>query len=545
MRSITTVAVLLFVVVNVHAQHDPGRDAVRQLTKEQLEVAREVVLKGPGKMNSPIDDAEKDFVLAMIACKQGDLDEAFKYAVQAVDKGLPVERLQAGPREVLAPLYSLDKYNEWLDKKQKHLLHGPLLGQVTGSSASFWVRTAKESDIQINVTLITEDGTTTPDLTGKSRTSDKMDYTTTVEVSGLKPETRYKYEVLVDGKKIGPSAEFRTFPEQGASSRFSIAFGGGAGYTPKNERMWVTIKKHQPDALLMLGDNVYIDDPFSTITDRYCYYRRHSQVDWRSLVASTSTYSIYDDHDFAGNDCTPGPAIEDPPWKRKVWEVFGQNWNNPGYGGSTKQPGCWYDFYIGDVHFIMLDGRYYRHRKKYRGSMLGKVQKQWLLDVLGSSKGTFKVLASPVPWCPGVKPGRNRNDTWDGYASERDEIFGLIDERKIEGVILMAADRHRSDLRKIKRDGYDLYEVMSSRLTNVHVHELVKGSSASELIMGYNRMCSFGLLEFDTKAEDPQVTYTIVNIDNEKIDSHTIKLSQLSFSEEGQKEQEARERIEE
>jgi len=174
----------------------------------------------------------------------------------------------------------------------------------------------------------------------------------------------------------------------------------------------------------------------------------------------------------------------------------------------------------------MLDCRYYRDLKG--GSMLGAGQKKWLLGLLRSSKGKFKVLASSVPWSPGVKPGSK--DTWDGFAAEREEIFSFIEKHRISGVILMAADRHRSDLRRIRRaGGYDLYEVMSSRLTNVHTHGLVKKARGSEFIMGYNAKCSFGLLEFDTSAGEPQVKYTIVNIDNEAIDSRTLKLSELSF----------------
>ena len=74
-------------------------------------------------------------------------------------------------------------------------------------------------------------------------------------------------------------------------------------------------------------------------------------------------YSIWDDHDFGTNDCIPGPEIEVPTWKRSVWEIYKQNWVNPSYGGGSEQPGCWYDFHIGDVHFLMLDGRYYRDLK--------------------------------------------------------------------------------------------------------------------------------------------------------------------------------------
>jgi len=528
---ISVLAVSLILSVEAFGQHDPGRNAVRLLGKGETDSAVKLASKGPSRMNSPISDAERHFVLAMAACRQGDSAGAFKHAKQAVDMGLPVERLQAGPRDFLKPLYAHSEFKTWLAGRRRQLLHGPLVGSVTDSSASFWVRTAGEADVRIVVKRVTRVKTVATNksdvkpLAADGRTSAKSDYTAAIGVSGLAADTRYRYEVEVGGKAVA-AAEFRTFPRRGSPGRFRIAFGGGAGFTPGHERMWTTLGKRKPMALLLLGDNVYIDDPTHQATQRYCYYRRQSQTEWRKLVASIGVFSIYDDHDFGVNDCVPGADIDDPPWKREVWEVFRQNWANPGYGGGVKQPGCWYDFYIGDVHFIMLDCRYYRDLKG--GSMLGTVQKKWLSGVLKSSKGKFKVLASSVPWSPGVKPGSK--DTWDGFRAEREEIFSFIEKHRISGVILMAADRHRSDLRRIRRaGGYDLYEVMSSRLTNVHTHGLVKNARGSEFIMGYNAKCSFGLLEFDTAGGEPQVKYTIVNIDNEAIDSRTLKLSELSF----------------
>ena len=525
MKHIAALVILLSLSVSAFAQHDPGRETVRLLAKDQTEAAATQVAKATKRKNGPLSDAEKYYLLAMIACREGDSAAAFEHARQAVDNGLPIERLQAGPRDVFAPLYANSKFKAWLAQRQKQLLHGPLLGAVTDSSATFWVRTAEEADVRIIVHAVSQNRAKTAPLGGRAKTSRTRDYTATIRVSRLEPNTQYRYELFLNNKKIAGSARFRTFLRPGTSSRFSIAFGGGAGFTPKHERMWTTIAKRSVRALLLLGDNVYIDDPTHQMTQRYCYYRRQSQPDWRRLVASTSVFSIYDDHDFGTNDCVPGPDIEKPAWKRKVWEIFAQNWANPAYGGSTQQPGCWYSFYIADVHFIMLDCRYYRDLKG--GTMLGPVQKKWLFETLKSSKGTFKVLASSVPWSPGVKP-RSR-DTWDGFKDEREEIFSFLDTNRISGVVLMAADRHRSDLRKITRpEGYDLYEVMSSRLTNVHTHGLMKQAKGSEFIMGFNTKCSFGLLEFDTTLADPQVKYTIVDIDNEEIDSRTLKLSQLT-----------------
>ena len=62
-----------------------------------------------------------------------------------------------------------------------------------------------------------------------------------------------------------------------------------------------------------------------------------------------------------------------------------------------------------------------------------------------------------VPFSKGIKPGSK--DPWDGYPDEREEIFSFIESEKIGGVFLIAADRHRIDLRRTDRpQGYDLFE---------------------------------------------------------------------------------------
>ena len=40
------------------------------------------------------------------------------------------------------------------------------------------------------------------------------------------------------------------------TDKFTIAFGGGSGYVPENERVWNTIGALEPRAVLLLGDNV-------------------------------------------------------------------------------------------------------------------------------------------------------------------------------------------------------------------------------------------------------------------------------------------------
>ncbi len=132
--------------------------------------------------------------------------------------------------------------------------------------------------------------------------------------------------------------------------------------------------------------------------------------------------------------------------------------------------------------------------------MPGPVQKKWLKNKLKASPATLKIIASSVPFAPGIKPGSL--DPWDGYPEVQEEIFSLQKKKK-KGVLLLAADRHRIDLRKIKRPkGYDFYELVSGRLTSKHVHPVIKTDG---LLWGYNQTCGFCLLQVDTKKKEPVI----------------------------------------
>ena len=515
-RRVMGLLVGLFFCGVVVGQHDPQRNAVRHIAAGKWEQARRELA------NADSQDSETHFVQMLASLAAEETESAVTHAQAALDAGLPLERLVAGPRQLLRPLYGTAAYQGWLRQRQPSpLLHGPMVGSVTSESAAFWVRTASSAAIQVRVFA----GRFASPVAVSEPVSTRAagDFAAIAHVHGLRPATDYRYEVWVAGKRVAAeNTRFQTFPARHAGARFSVAFGGGAGFVPKWESMWDTIGATSPIALLMLGDNVYIDDPTHALTGRYCYYRRQSRPEWRRLVASTSVFAIYDDHDFGTNDCIPGPQIEKPAWKRSVWERFRRNWVNPSYGGGDGQPGCWHDFYIGDVHFILLDGRYYRSRQDVP-SMLGAVQKAWLKETLKASRGTFKVLASPVPWTENIKPGSP--DPWDGFTAEREEIFSFLEEHAIEGVFLIAADRHRTDLRVNRRPaGYDLYEFESSRLTNRHTHAIVKTPG---LIWGYNKTCSFAQMQFDTTRSDPQVTFSAIAIDGQEMYNHRLLRSQL------------------
>jgi len=405
-------------------------------------------------------------------------------------------------------------------KHKIKLFGGPMLGCVTDTSAKIWVRTPAEASVEV---IVTKPNEAAPGVKSKPVKATKAsDLTAIVELTGLKPATRYEYDVYVDGKRaLGDKRPvFRTYPAKGQKAKFSVGFGGGARYNHKYEHMWDSIASFKPDAFLFLGDNIYSDLPKLRNVQRLYYYRRQLRPEFRRMAASSAIYSIWDDHDFGVNDCQGGPEKFEPDWKLPVWKVFKENWNNPYYGGGEKQPGCWYDFSIGDVDFFMTDGRYYRSWKD--GTMLGPVQKNWLLAKLKASKAKFKVIASGTLWTETADKGGK--DSWWGVKEEREEIFSLIDREKIGGVILISADRHRTDVYQIKRpNGYTLYEFETSKLTNNHTH-----GTRKQALFSYNKGNFFGMLNFDMTKDDPEMTFACITIDKKTVYTLTLKRSQLT-----------------
>ncbi len=431
---------------------------------------------------------------------------------KALELGMPSGRFVAGPRSLLEALYGRDLYQELLAEASP-LVHGPMLGNALEGGISCWVRTAGESALQMMAWPADDESEILYSPVVYSSLS--RDYTAVLRLDGLRPSGEYRYNILVDGKKMFEGEdvpEFRAGQTEDDPSVFRLAFGGCAGYTPAAEKIWLKILEEDPDALFLLGDNVYVDLPeMPGPFHDYTYYRRYSRPEYRELISRVPVYAIWDDHDAAIDDIWMGPYRDKPLWKQPMLGHFIQNWVNPSYG-TGDWPGCWFSFVQSDIEFFMLDGRTYRTCPfGPEPTMLGPEQKSWLLEGLATSEATFKVLVSPVAWADKAKPGSH--DTWAGFQDERDEILDLVVRENIRGLLLMSADRHRSEVWEVEWDGpYPLYEFLSSRLTNMHFHDIVPGA-----IFSYNDPQSFGILEFNSKKKIPEVLLRYLNIDGEEV----------------------------
>ena len=210
------------------------------------------------------DDAETHFLLGLLDVHAGAPQAAIGAFQQAIENGLPDERLVAGPRELLAPVREEPLLQRTFRAHTTVPVHGPLLGHTTASTASIWVRTAHEARVSAIVSR-------SPDLQDSVTTAGvpalaESDFTARIQINGLQPNTEYSYAVQIDDGPLVRSEHqrFRTFPSPGESSVFQLAFGGGAGFVPPHERMWDTIRARDPLGPCCSSETTFI----STIRSR-------------------------------------------------------------------------------------------------------------------------------------------------------------------------------------------------------------------------------------------------------------------------------------
>jgi predicted esterase len=214
----------------------------------------------------------------------------------------------------------------------------------------------------------------------------------------------------------------------------------------------------RPDAAALLGDTPYIDstEPL-VLAERHRAFREHPSM--ALLRGQCTVYAVWDDHDFGLND-TDGNL----PGKRAARDAFVAA--HPEQQCGDGEEGVWTTFRRGEVEVWLLDARWNANTEsdaRGRPALLGEAQWRWLEQGLARSDASFKILGSGMVFNDATRPGKA--DYWGAWPHERQRLFRMLGARRIEGVVLVSGDIHRSRLvRHDTRDlvGYDLVELTTS-----------------------------------------------------------------------------------
>ncbi len=351
---------------------------------------------------------------------------------------------------------------------QPRLLLGPVLRHVGETTATVWVQTDRPTVVEVL-------GTRAPTFTVAGH------HYALVDVTGLQPATSTPYEVHLDSQRVWPrhgsawpASRIRT---RGGGGELQVVFGSCRHAKPDEPReasklgidaldvyatRLASIPPHEwPDALLLLGDQVYADNPTSQTRrwlasrrDRrppvmeaanFCEYVRLYSESWsdeelRWLLSTIPTAMIFDDHDVrddwntsaawrrrvtgeqwwsdrirgglasywiyqhAGN-LDPAHRAQDPTY-RAVLEAEGDAWpvlERMADAADADATSIRWSFRwdLDRVRLVMVDTRCGRVLTEGRRAMLDGAEFSWVADNIGSAvtdSVDHLLVGSSLPW---------------------------------------------------------------------------------------------------------------------------------------------------
>ncbi|KAH7042619.1 PhoD-like phosphatase-domain-containing protein [Macrophomina phaseolina] len=298
--------------------------------------------------------------------------------------------------------------------------------------------------------------------------SDETDYTAAVELTHLRPDTKYQWAV-----SSNHSGYFVTAPPAGKISAreshqgkytflHSSCIKPRVPYNPFQHPLSVPGFEHlarwidrlSAHFMLFLGDFIYIDVPIRHGKTHEDYRREYRQVysapEWPSVSANLPWIHVLDDHeienDWDGNVTGVFQAAYEP------WRHYQVAVNPP----AVRPGDTYFAFTQGPASFFLLDTRRYRdpeyEKDAWDGtkSMLGAAQLsdllQWLREPPSKPGVRWKVVVSSIPFTKNWRHGPSKLDTWGGYLAERQQVLEAMWDVGAAGtgvgVIVLSGDRH-------------------------------------------------------------------------------------------------------
>jgi alkaline phosphatase D len=249
----------------------------------------------------------------------------------------------------------------------------------------------------------------------------------------------------------------------------------------RDMKIWDVIAAQNPQAFLLIGDNVYGDTRPTNGADiptlAASYKKLNSRAEFDRFRRSVPMMTAWDDHDYGANDA--GGAFAFKEWAEKAYETY--------WGSSDEvksRPGVYESRIVGPkgkrVQFIILDGRFFRSdlaTMPYRdpgpalgwyipnmdpkATILGQEQWDWLAQELEKTADVRFIISSTQ-----VITDAHNFEGWTNFPMERDRLYALLGQKGVNNAIFLTGDRHSGGFYKTNVPGLSkpLWDFTSSSL---------------------------------------------------------------------------------
>ncbi|MEM0998795.1 MAG: alkaline phosphatase D family protein [Bacteroidota bacterium] len=373
-----------------------------------------------------------------------------------------------------------------MDLRFAPFFHGVASGDPLTDRVIIWTRvtTNQTGPIPVSWAVATDTGMTNIVQSGTYTTSDTLDYTVKVDVTGLQPGTWYYYRFARNGRFSVTGRTFTAPTGAGIDSlRFAVV--SCSNYTSGFFNAYGGLaRRNDLHAVFHLGDYIYEggggdDDrehePPNEILVLEDYRMRHSQYkldeDLRCVHQMYPFIAVWDDHESANDSWRDGAenhteGAEGLWTDRKSYALRAYyEWMPIRLPDPSDDARIFRKISYGDLlDVFMLDTRLYDRDEQEVGAavndpnrtMLGPAQLAWLSDGLKNSTARWKVLGQQVMMAPLEAFGFPINtDQWDGYPAERQRLYDSILTYNIKNIVVLTGDIHSAWATDLPGANYD------------------------------------------------------------------------------------------
>ncbi len=309
-----------------------------------------------------------------------------------------------------------------------------------------------------------------------------------------------------------------------------IAF-GSCNHQSGSQHMWQQIASQNPQAFLMIGDNVYGDNAWqgdaALESLRVAYADQAAHSEFASFRASVPMMATWDDHDYGLND--KGASFPMRRWAETMFETF---WNSS--ETVRSRPGIYDSSIVGPegqrVQFILLDTRYFRSDLKRmpwtlerpplghyvpnddpEATILGDAQWKWLEAEL-AKPADVRIVASSIQ----IITEAHNYESWENFPRERTKLLEMLSGREESGLVLLTGDRHSGGIYTLEHGGETFWELTSSSLNMAFGWSVESSTEREPDPSRVSQMFSvenYGLVDLDWQAR--AVTLSLMSNESE------------------------------
>jgi phosphodiesterase/alkaline phosphatase D-like protein len=386
------------------------------------------------------------------------------------------------------------------------LLVGPIIGEVTSTTARVLIEIDRAADVEIIAS--SRDGHVSQKASVRGRAP------TAFQLSGLTPST--VYDLSVEGVKPEGHGRVRTFAHDQEGMNIGVV---SCNFTVRrgDTDLWAVLRdkyvyQNDIDMVFHVGDQVYGDSAFADAVDmlrdrkratksqereiieayRQLYRRTWNYRATADVLASVPNLMIWDDHEIRNSwgslACDKDPtSIEHyvGTLARRVFREYQRQLWDP---SATNQPssGLENHFHVwGRIGAMFVDGRGGRSFQiDPLKPFLGTLQWDQMIEALGNGQFrncTVLLVVTPVPLAYmgfgiteyGAEAVEDLYDHWalPAHRKEQLEFIRLLRRWKAEDenreVLVIGGDVHLGGYTDIKHDGEVIFrQMISSPITN-------------------------------------------------------------------------------